>query len=53
MSIILTYNVNGVRAALRKGFAEWIKSDKGVYIVNLIIDGQSSHGAIKARKHGN
>ena len=26
MSIILTYNVNGVRAALRKGFAEWIKS---------------------------
>ena len=26
MSIILTYNVNGIRAALRKGFAEWVKS---------------------------
>jgi len=23
---IITYNVNGIRAALRKGFAEWLKA---------------------------
>ena len=26
MSVILTYNVNGIRSALRKGFAEWLRS---------------------------
>ena len=25
MSLILTYNVNGIRAALRKGFDKWLK----------------------------
>tara|TARA_Y100001968_G_C19415010_1_gene748516 strand:+ start:732 stop:1502 length:771 start_codon:yes stop_codon:yes gene_type:complete len=25
MSVILTYNVNGIRAALRKGFVEWLR----------------------------
>ena len=26
MSVILTYNVNGIRAALRKDFDKWLKS---------------------------
>ena len=24
---IITYNVNGIRAAIRKGFIEWLKTD--------------------------
>ena len=26
MTRIITYNVNGIRAAMRKGFADWIEA---------------------------
>ena len=26
MSVILTYNINGIRAALRKNFDDWLRS---------------------------
>ena len=31
MSVILTYNVNGIRAALRKDFDKWLKNFKAKY----------------------
>ena len=34
MSVILTYNVNGIRAALRKDFDKWLKQhneDRGAF----------------------